>query len=401
MADGNDVARVREAIADGTLMHPAAGRDGTLLDLAQAMASLCGAPVDEPLSPAASGLRATIGEHEHYVFVLIDGLGAGTVDRMPGSFFEKHRARELTTVFPSSTAPALTTLMTAALPAAHAVTGWWVRLSRQDLTATILRFEERWSERPLGEYGIARDDVYPRPSIIGCMQRDALVLQPDYIAGSVSSNYFAGGAAQGGYARIRHALDAISRHVERASRPTYTYVYIPFVDATAHERGPYHAKTMDAAERADLRLAQLAERLRGRARLVVTADHGGIDMPKRSRRVYSSHDPLMAMLQAPPSGEPRTPVFHVRPQARESFVDRFRAELGDAFALVTPDEAAAEGLFGDAPLSDETRSRLGDFIGVALRGEALLCDPSEELAVMQGHHGGLTPEEMRIPLILA
>ncbi len=392
----SETRRFRSLIEGGTWLHPYEGGAG-LLDLALALAALSGAPVQG--TPAAGAVAGAIGAHDHMVFVLVDGLGMHLVDPLEeAAFLRQHVAMRLRSVFPSSTAPALTSLATGLPPAAHAVTGWWMRLPRASLTATILPFIERFSGEPLGRRGVDARDAFPAPSLLAKYRRDRAMFLPSYISESVSSRYFSAAAPAQPYRRLAEAVDGVAARIAMARGPTYTYVYVPFVDQAQHERGPQAVHVRRALSSVVQQLERLAGLLTGRARVVLTADHGHIAVGMR--HIIMPDDPLMDMLEAPPYGEPRVPMFRARPGMAEAFADAFRARFGERFVLLSTDDAEALRLFGEPTLSDETRARIGDFIAPALGDDVLLYDPDEGLRAMEGTHGGLTPAEMMVPLVL-
>lgn len=397
----SDVARVRAAFDAGTLMHPVAADVPSTVDLACAVASWCGAP-SRPSAHAAS-LQRRLGDSQHLVLVLVDGLGMELLDTLAASAFLRRAERiELRAVHPSSTAPALTSLTTACWPGEHAVPGWWTYLPVPGITATILPFIERFSQEPAGRHGATPAEAWPSPSFLRDATADVLVLQPEYISGSVYSTYFAGARPQTGYRHLAEAADVIADRVRASSGPTFTYLYIPFVDATAHERGPWSRETRDVVTLTDGRLGKLAERLTGRARMAVTADHGNIELRDPGlRTALTRDDPLLPLLRFPFTCEPRAPAFHVMEGAEEQFEQAFRARFGDAWALLTADETADLRLLGPEAPTAETLARIGTYQAVSVEPRALLYEPAPELAAMVGFHGGLTPGEMRIPLLLA
>lgn len=392
----SDVARFRSLIDDGTWLHPFEGGAG-LLDLALALAGLCGAPVER--TPAADDIALVIGEHDHLVFVLVDGLGMHLVDPLEeAAFLRKHVSMRLRSVFPSSTAPALTSLATGLAPSRHAVTGWWTHLPRASLTATILPFIERYSGEPLARRGVTPRDAFPAPSLLAQYRRDRATFLPSYISGSVSSRYFSSDAPSHPYGRLASAIEGIAARIAMARGPTYTYVYVPFVDQAQHERGPEAAQVRRALASAVAQVERLANTLAGRARIVLTADHGHIDVG--ARHIVMPDDDLLAMLAAPPYGEPRVPMFRVNQGSAPAFAAAFRARFGDRFVLLSADDAEGLSLLGTEPLSVETRERVGDFVAPALGDDVLLYDPDAELRAMAGTHGGMTPAEMMVPLVL-
>jgi hypothetical protein len=91
----------------------------------------------------------------------------------------------------------------------------------------------------------------------------------------------------------------------------------------------------------------------------------------------------------------------VRDGQHERFAAAFRERFGSLFALLTIDEVSAMRLLGPTPLSAETRRRLGDFMAIPRGHDVILYEPNPTLRAMKGFHGGLTRDEMRVPLILA
>jgi hypothetical protein len=392
-----DVARLLAWFDDGSLVRPSAATPNTV-DLARALASLAGAPAIG-LTPSAATIAETIGPAEHYVFVMVDGFGMNLVERMPAAgFLNHHVAMELTAVFPSSTAPSLTSIATGLWPAEHAVPGWFVYLPDAAITATILPWVERYGGRPLSEFGVRPETALPLPVLPPRFRYRMLAVQPSAIAGSIYSRYSTGGAEMSGYDSLAAAVATIASRIDDAREPTYTYLYIPYVDVAEHEHGFDSQPVRAALAHVDTRLARLADAVAGRARIIVSADHGGIAVDAASKHELLDGDPLLDLLLVPPTCEPRVPAFHVRDRQRDAFAAAFRARFGHRFALLTIDEADGLRLFGPEPLTTETRRRLGDFIAIPREDDVVIHKLAHD---MVGFHGGLTPDEMRIPLILA
>jgi len=391
----SDIERLRDAWSRGILVRPWSAP--TTLDLAEALAIAAGGSAD---GADAHKLARDIGGADHIVLALVDGLGMHLVDGLSrGSFLRAQLRRELLAVFPSSTAPALTSLAERAPPAAHGVLAWFAYIEGADLQATVLPFVERYSKRPLSELGIEAGAVLRGPSQLGCLGPAPATLVPANIARSVYSRWFAGGAPTIGYTSLRGAIDAVVARIAAAHTPTFTYFYVPYVDAAQHDHGVGHGRVRRALRRVEARLERLAERLAiRRARLVVTADHGLIDVPPERQHHIDAGDPLRALLRADPSGEPRLPLFHVVPGREEAFERAFRDRFGGAFALLSSTEAAELRLFGAAPLSDTAWARLGDYLGVPLATTTLSY---RQETPMLGYHGGMHRDEMRVPLIVA
>jgi hypothetical protein len=394
-----DAGRLQALFDIGTLLHPLSETPGPV-DLARALASRCGVDL-LPRSPQADRVLAALPASDHYVFVIIDGLGMNVVESLSEDAFLRHHLRmELRTVYPSSTAPTLTSYATGTWPGTHAVPGWWTYLPDAGLTSTILPFILRSSEESLRGRVDPRA-AYPHDVLMPMMQRETRVVTTQAIANGVSSTYFSGGAQSIGYERLDDAVHSIVMRVGRDARPSYTYFYVPFVDAAEHAHGVRSPEVRRTLRHVQRSIERLAEQLEGRAIVVVTADHGLIDVPQESRQWIMRDDPLMRLLSVPPSCEPRCVAFHVREGELERFAEEFRERFGAEFALLSLDEADELRLFGPDGIAPETRRRLGDYIAVPYGEATMVYEPDHDLRKMVGFHGGLTPDEMRTPLIIA
>lgn len=394
----SDVARVLTWFESGALLRPDFALPNTV-DLARAISSLGGAP-GETLSAHARGIVQAVGSAEHLIFVMADGLGMNLIERLPArSFLRNHLAMEMRAVFPSSTAPALTSLATGRWPTEHGVPAWFTYLPDASLIATILPFIERLSKRPLVDFGVAVEQALPIPSRLSSFTHEPRCYMPASITSSVYSNYFSGGRPQTPYDHLTAAVDAIALRVATTRSPTYTYLYVPFIDTAEHEHGPLAKQVSRVLAKVERDMARLAQRVAGRARIIVSADHGLTRIEDAAVHLIGDGDPLLDVLRLPPYGEPRVPSFCAREGRAEAFASAFRRRFGATHALLTIDEIDELRLLGPDPLAPETRRRLGDFMAVSATADAIGYKKPDD--VMLGFHGGLLPEEMRIPLIIA
>ncbi|MCZ6706349.1 MAG: alkaline phosphatase family protein [Chloroflexi bacterium] len=402
----SDVGRIQAALDDGTLLHPIDAAIPSSVDLGAALAHLAGAPMD--LGPHArkliDDLRIEGDLPQHTVFVLVDGLGCNLIDAIaPDAFFPAHTVRELRAVFPSTTAAALTSIATAAWPAQHAIPAWFTHLPELGRTAIILPFVERTTRQPLNELGVSPDVVYPHPTTFASMTADAHTYHPDRIAGSVYTAYQKGPATGEGYDSLDEVVESISGWIAAAKGRTYHYLYVPDVDVAEHEFGHGAPQVRAALERVQTAVATLAATLAdlaGRTRVVISTDHGHLEVADAHKHIVEPDDPLLDDLSVPFSGEPRVPMFHVKQGHERAFEAAFRERFGHAFALLTSTEAEQLQLFGPGSLGATARARIGDYIALAPGPDVLVYQPDGN-AGLRGFHAGLSPSEMRIPLILA
>lgn len=399
----DDVERLLGWFGDGSLLRPDPRLSSTV-DLSRAMARVGGVTDVAPPGPGEARIRAALGEPAHLLFVLIDGLGLEQLDALPaGSFLRRRLALELRTVFPSATASAITSLATGEWPARHGVPGWWTHLPERDLTLTALPFLERWSGRHGSELGLGLD-VFPCRTLLGRYRRDTHVLQPAPIVDSIYSRWFRGPTASSGYQDLPDALARALSRVRTAPAPSFTYLYFSSVDELSHAHGPRSPQVRALVAELDRRLEELARGLPPGARLALSADHGLIEVPEAEKDLLRPEDPLLELMRAPPAGEPRFPQLHVRAGQTDRFAALFGERFGARWALLRPEQLEELGLLGPDPLSAETRARVGDFVAVPEGRRVLLYRPGPDPTGTErliGYHGGLLPDEVRIPLIVA
>ena len=399
-ATSEDLERVLAWFADGTLVRPRADGAADLVDLMRGVRAAClGTAAGDATSDR---IAQVIGTAEHVVFVLVDGLGSELLRDLSaeGGFLASAVVEDLQAVYPSTTAASLTSIATGEHPGRHGVLGWHTRLPELDLTAEILPFVERFSKRPLAEFGADPALAFPVPSLLPQLGRDAVAITRSYIADSTYSRYWAGGIANIGYERIEQGVDATIARVRAARGPSYTHLYLNQLDSICHEHGVHHPAVDALFALIDAELTRLREALGDDVRIIVTADHGHVDTGED--HLLPCDDPLAALLVCPPSGEPRAPLFHVRPGERDRFAEGFRQRYGEHFALLAQEQVEELGLMGPSPWSGVARGRFGDFVAVAPAARTYhWSDPAIKPHRHRGVHAGLTPGEMMVPLIVA
>lgn len=398
-----DVSDLLEAFDQGTLLRPMA-EALNLVDLSRAVARWAGAE-GLPPSPGETRAAAFIGEAQHLVLLLADGMGMNVAELLPEqAFLRQHIATSMRTVFPSSTAVALTSLATTQWPAQHAVVGWWTHLPQIGAAATIVQFAARADRRSLADLGVSPQEAFPTPSALARFSRDTLALFPERIAEGRYTDYFRGGRPVWGYRSMTEAVDITLARVRRAEAPTFTYIYSNRIDDTAHAYGLARPEVRAALYDLDRSVERLAEGLAGKGRLLVTADHGFLDSGEGCRHEIRFYDDLLPLLRYPPSGDARVMYLHARPGTRGRIRDYFYRRFGDRFLVITVEEAEELSLFGAGPLSETFRGRVGDLVAISHGADALEYRPAGgngKVMLEAAQHSGLTPQEMLIPLIVA
>ncbi|MBW1722436.1 MAG: alkaline phosphatase family protein [Deltaproteobacteria bacterium] len=398
----DDLERIEEAFESGILLRPSPTRRFHFVDLVRAIGLLRGVK-GLGGGAAVERLGRMIGAADHHVLILVDGLGLPLLERLPGnSFLRSMEPLTLQAVFPSTTACAMTTLATGRWPGRHAVPGWWTYLEEKRISIVTVRLQGRFTGKPIEDLGLTLEDLFPIRSFWSSMEGGSLSLLPEKIAHTPFSRYVSGGAPTAGYRDIDHAMEIVKGAITGSPEPGLLFLYLPQLDALSHEKGPNHPKVPNLLQKIDTSLRSLQESIGNKARIIITADHGQCLVPGTRKFLLERLDPLLTLLHTHPTGESNVPIFHVLRGKEERFCKAFRNRFGKHFALLSPEETESLGLFGPEGISALMNRRLGTFIGIAL-GPAALCSwpPVKNGYYNEGIHGGLTPEEMLVPLVLA
>ena len=396
------IAYLIEAFAEGDLLRPRP-EVRNLVDLSRSVAHLCGVDGLE-LSENAQGVVETIGDADHIVLVLVDGMGMNLLERLPAdSFLRRHLWEQAQTVFPSTTAVALTSLTTGEWPQDHAVTGWWTQLPALGSAATILSYTARSNNQDLLERGISPETTFPVESLWKRIPRDVRVVVPKAIADSVYSRYFSGGRKTIGYESLAGGVDSVVEHVCESEGKTFSYFYSSRVDSQAHMYGMTRPEVQHALSEVEREVERLAGALKDKARIVVTADHGFLDAPPPKRHTLRVNRQLQPFFRLMPSGDARVMYLYTLEWARERVRRYFEQRFDQVFMVVDMEDAIKIQLFGPTEPTAETRERLGDLVVVSSGEDVLEYNASRgsgRMLQLNGHHSGLTPDEMLIPLII-
>jgi hypothetical protein len=293
----------------------------------------------------------------------------------------------ITSVAPTTTATALTSLALGMTPAEHGILGYKFLVdgpSGREVLNVL-----RWNTIS----GDARkflppSAVQPRPAFGGT--EVPVVSRADFSGTGFSQAHQQGVREVSWY--LPSSIPLLVSGLLKAGEP-FVYAYYEGVDKIAHATG---LGELYGAELnfADTLVSQILSTLPEGAALAITADHGQVDIGPRAVVVapeVAAESPVM-------SGESRFRWLHGRPGRADVLMDRAVERYGAEAWVATRDEVVSSGLLGGVP-SQEALARLGDVLLVPLGDNAYLdpADPGE--AKLVSRHGGLTSEEMLVPLL--
>jgi len=372
--------------------------DGSIVNLMSSLTlGLGGAP--GPYRPLPLLLPETVAEADHLVLWVIDGLGHHYLQRH-GRLLRRYLQGSMTSVFPTSTAPAITTFLTGVAPQQHGVTGWFMHLKELGTVARILPFQPRWGKVGLGG---AVNTLLGYPVVFDRLPVRSYYIIHDSLVNSAYSAAGAGDAIRLGYRNLRGCLEVLIGALRGWRERSYVYVYWPAFDSLCHEHGVGSAAALHHLHELEAGFGFLLQALAGsNTLLIVTADHGFIDTAPTDRTHLKQHPELATCLSMPLCGEPRAVYCHVRPGKVSRFENYVRERLGDNYELYSSEDLIRQGWFGLGEPDPRLSERIGDYV-LLPKGQHILIDslPGEKPWKQVGVHGGLSEQELYVPLVLA
>lgn len=395
--------------------------EASFLALPGAIAGLLGRG---PKTRLAETLTSAFGgEFEKVLVLLADGFGWRFFERFSDypvlrRFAGEGIARKFSAQFPSTTAAHLTTLHTGLPVGKHGVFEWQYYEPQLDALIAPLMFSyagTRTRDELKGDHVDARkllptQNLYQDLAGLGIRAR---IFQHREYTPSTYSDILFDGAQIAAYTTFPEALTNLRTAVANSDGPQYLVAYFDKLDFMSHHHGP-SSEHFEAE--ADLFLIALERQFfarvggAGRTLVIVTADHGAIETDPATT-TYLNRDRSFAGIERflrrnghgqllVPAGSPRDLFLYVQDELLDE-AEAFLAErLEGRGQVVQVADLVADGFFGPQPPSAAFMARAGNLVILPYAGECVWWYEKDRYEQrFFGHHGGLTPQEMEIPLL--
>jgi hypothetical protein len=363
--------------------------------------------------------------NDHYktvVVLLVDGLGVQWFQNYAASSWNDSSGPQvwekilddsylgaLTSVVPSTTSTALTTLWTGHTPAEHGILGYEVWLKEYGVIANMITHNPAMFVNDAGSLRKANfnpEAFLPVPALgshlLQYNVKTYALLQNSIVKSGLSAMHF-----QDAHVTGFHTISDLFSNLRRllsdlpSQQKTYVWAYWGMLDELSHHYGPDDERTLLEFNSFSIQfkyfLKEIKKKMGGNCLLLITADHGFVATPPAAQYELSAHPKFTSLLTMLPSGEARLPYLFLR-SGRESLVHEYLHETwGDQFRVLESENALKAGLFGTGKPYSRTLERMGDWV-VVPQGAAYWWWANKE-NVLHGRHGGLSSQEMLVPLV--
>ena len=376
--------KVSQWFETGELVHPLSGR--SIVDVSR-----------ELVADTEKGINV--------VFVLLDGFGLNLLESLDDCFLKRNFQHTARSVFPATTAAALSSWGSGVHPSSHGITGWTMMGSdclpfnplvkecgKSDISYNF-GFSSIWDKIDESRsFSFYRDSKFSK-AMVGSRMKGKVVSADDVEEGLAEVAAF---------------------WKEDHDSGSFSYVYCKEPDALQHQFGIHSEKVIERIKLIDSQIANFWENQKKLnsnipRKIVISADHGQLNGRMvvigeggRMDQNENSEEIIDVDVRWRITGEARTPIFWFNKQfpCLSGIIELLRMRIGETssdWAFITPKEAEELELFGPAPYSEATIFQLGHLIGITKSSDFLVVEPNKLI----GMHGGARPEEMLVPVISA
>ena len=369
--------------------------------------------------------RAT-AKYDQVILILVDGFGWSALQHFTSNkvivplleLVKDATLSQLTAQFPSTTCAQITTINSGLPLMQHGAYEWSFYLPEAGRVISPIPYSI--AGEPAGtlltQLGIQPESFLPRPTFgekLAAKGITSYVFQPREYENSPYDQFFKKGFTVCGYQNYEEGLRELAQKVQDKNGSQYLYFYLPDFDEASHREGPEADGPFQVARNFFSKLEQhLLQELKGKGSntlLLLTSDHGQTTVdPTTTLNLDIICPELMPLLKTGRDGQPligagsgRDCFLYVQETALEEARELLQKKLLGCAECLLYSELVAEGYFGSVSPSSQFLERVGNLV-VLPRAPQLVFWLGKDRRFekkFQGHHGGLSPEEMEIPFL--
>jgi len=373
-------------------------KNGSIVNLMSSVLQSYGA--DSRYHPLPVLPADELRQYRNVVLIVIDGLGDEFLAAHGRkSIFAKYRRGKMTSVFPATTASGITTFLTGVAPQQHAITGWFMYLKEMGMVMKILPYVTRSEEICLKS---AFRNFYHEKSVFQQIDADSHYVIHSHHIDSQYTEAMTVNAKRVAYHTLTDMVQKMREVVTGRKSKKFVSAYWPDLDAYSHSYGTESVEAVQHFETLNTHITSFVESIRKTNTMVlITSDHGLIDADESKVIRLKEHQDLARTLVLPLCGEPRAVYCYVHPERVATFEKYIEEHLSDYCTQYRAQTLVAKNYFGLFEPNPSLSDRIGDYI-LIMRENYVLKDTivGEREYSLKAYHGGMTKEEMYVPLVV-
>jgi hypothetical protein len=355
----------------------------SILNVSTSILNHYGVKISHPTLPLLDSHLSK--NYRNIVLILVDGLGEDAIIKhlSSSSKLYQNMASTLTSVFPSTTVAATTSVLSGKTPLETGWLGWHQYISEED--ASVIFFLNR------DYYSLKSYDYLVAERYVPYLN---IYQQITAVSPHIHTHEIFPAFRTPEHTTFAKICETIKNTIQ-ADGKHFVYAYWDKVDSLMHEYGPYSKPVHDMIMSVEEGYANLIASIEDDTLVIVIADHGQVDV----ETIQLTNYPLIIdTLKRLPSNESRASVFYVKDSMHEVFENAFNSQFRQYFNLYKTEDLLKMGLFGNGKEHPRLRDFLGDYVAIAI-DHYILSTVNNDF-VMRGQHAGLLKEEMIVPLII-
>ncbi|TFG20399.1 MAG: hypothetical protein EU530_03295 [Promethearchaeota archaeon] len=380
-------------------------KDGSLVNLMSSIIQHFGG--DSQYSPLKDLSLSQLAGVDNVVLILLDGMGYNFFIRNAKLLdypIMDYLQSKMTSVFPSTTAAAMTTIYTGLAPKNHGCLAWFTFLKELGLISTIPPLTRRNYGDYITNSTIKANDILRLQSIFEHIPTaDSYFVIAEKLKDTPYDTVVSKGAKSVvTFTNFADSMEKIYGTIQSNSNKKFILHYWDGIDSKSHLDGTI--KAIPHFEEIIQQIFELSEKIKSncpKTAILVTADHGLIDIPKGHTINLKDHPKLEETLTLPLCGESRAAFCYVRAPYREQFELYVKNDLDAYCSLLSMKELIDSEIFGLFDPHPQFKYRIPDYI-LLMKENYMIKDKmlKETRIRMKAVHGGLSEEELYVPLLL-
>jgi len=359
------------------------------------------------------------------ILLLIDGFGFNSWLKHSQNykFFHLFNQRglvsPLTSIFPATTASAITTINSGLTTQEHALHEWTVYFKEIDKTINTLPFTDIYEEGrdKLLEQGVNPQILFKGKTNYQILEKSGVktfTFNNETYAYSVYSKLVFKGSRTIPFKNGSDLAIKLRKELIEQKGPAYFYIYWDTIDAMAHDYGPDSKEYLTELKGISSTfmkefLKKIKPDVAKETIFIIAADHGEARVFPEKTIFLNQYQKLKDSFQKGQNGKPILPIggprdvfLHIKPEKLEETLDFLRQELRGKAEILKTNEALKMGLFGTGKVKKEFLDRIGNLLILPYKNKTVWYKyPRIKPHKFLGHHGGLSEEEMLVPFAIA
>lgn len=326
--------------------------------------------------------------YKNVVLMIIDGMGTAILKKnlSENSFLNQHILRNISSVFPPTTAAATTTFHSGVPPIHSGWIGWMCYFSQCNKIIELFRNTEFYSGKPVEDFDLNEHIKYE--TIYSQIVRS----QPDVMYYKIFPPFVPDGVHS-----FKEMCEKVVQVTKQNSHRKIISAYWNEPDHSIHKYGTKTPEIKAILQDIEKNIVDMNEKIEDTL-IIISADHGAVDVEEIYLNFYPD---ICETFVRPPALEARFVTFFINHSQCDVFKKLFHKYFNEDFVLFTKDDFLSSGILGLGNMHEIVPSMIGDFVAISIQNKSLRYSTGEsEFSPLKADHAGFSKDELTVPLIV-